>query len=508
MATMVVTILWMIWLCALACAVVAAYRRASSSKKSAVKFAVVIFGIVSSLCTVVGVNTIEWLTRDAETYAFLPLSVAISPLIGLIAVLRFTRRKNASVQRVERWLPLGVVCFAGLWSLSDVRATTFWWSRVDESSVVADVSKLVPVRDWSRNWELSSYLQAWPSGPQAERARDLHEKMLWHDVEYPMSPDEPRDPYSSGGTARFMASVVYLQTYPAGPHVERVIAGFKDADESNIESLVVGGKAPAVNSLVEDRVFEILSKRQTIRAYKRYTELYPGGKYVSQNQAAMDVLRQDVSKWEQAAHSSDVDAVKNFLGDYPGHVSTAQAQQRLDGLPLDQLVAEKLIEVELGGCGITSVCGRIRRLTEYPLVVTVPAGTLFTPGNASAQAMVITTPEKVFLQESGWSEVTIDAACADMWRAIPQDETKFSYSRTSQDRQLAQLEPALSAEGVSYPVAQAMVWIVRSNPTREQLRYHLTNAGGSVIQDADIDVALNLLKGAGYKIETRRARIR
>jgi hypothetical protein len=389
------------------------------------------------------------------------------------------------------------------------------------------LARTAPITDLSLVWRaesvLPAYLELWPTGPQAERARGLHEQLLWHAIAYPPANNASQIEYSaSGETAPFKSVMNYLGAFPTGPHVGEVLARLTDGDEAALEKRLADGKSRGINALVEARVFDILSARRTVRAHQRYQQLYSGGRFAGQSQAAIEDLRHDTLAWERAARSSDADAIQRFMDDFPGHANTVDAQRRLDGLPLDELLASKLIEVEFGGCGITGVCGRMRRLAPYPLVVAVTAGTLFTASVSSVQSMTTTSPARVELNDSDWVDVRIDAACADMWRAVPDNNgaVGLSYVSNNQDTWLRRLEPVLAAKSLRYPVAQALVWIVRNNPSREQLRKHLYGGGvtpsgevvdaggGSVIDDAAIDEALTLLNRAGYPIGSRRAQLK
>lgn len=127
----------------------------------------------------------------------------------------------------------------------------------------------------------------------------------------------------------------------------------------------------------------------------------------------------------------------------------------------DLLAAHK-VEARVYGDGIQFVKVRIRKTTSGSIGVSLAAGLYFVSGKPSAQNMVATASRNVTLNGSEFVEVTVPAACASRAREIPDVNDSFTIGRAP-ERELSTVMRKLEQEGASYPVIQAVTWILTDN---------------------------------------------
>lgn len=165
-----------------------------------------------------------------------------------------------------------------------------------------------------------------------------------------------------------------------------------------------------------------------------------------------------------------------------------------------------LIEVEANGGGITAVHARVRRLTSRPFLVRFPAGSMFVAGNSRTQNMVTTATHVMRLPSTDWQHITVPAACANLPRAVPGRDDKFSVRRLPAGSDLARAAERLNAS-MPYAVRQAAVWIVTDNASYASLGKLVSRSGtGSswrTIREDDAVTAMRLLSDSGIDVKRR-----
>jgi len=390
-----------------------------------------------------------------------------------------------------------------------VQATTFWWIKVQSPKVDAvNLPEFTVPYDYTQFLgRLESYAETWPEGPQIQQVESLIDELRWRPIRWRLanaSEDVRRE-----DTVELILR--YVTDLPKPSHEQEALKQIEQTDLDTVFSYMRLSKSHEMRMKLEERVWQLLSSADTVRSLLTYNGHYPNGHHVSASERRIAELRRDVSIWQRAAQSSSVSAVDEFLRNYPGHKNTPDAEKRLSGYPFRDLVRNRQIEFRLHGCGIRTVCGQMRRKTVFPLVVKVPAGLMFESSNPGFQSMAIVQDHRIKLPSRDWASVTLSAACADIELAVPTNKIQFTFYPSGQDKTLLSLNAALNSDQATYPIRQALIWIVRNDAGVCDLRYRqFASVAGSpalysVIKPKHISAALGILKSSGYPVELTRA---
>ena len=472
-----------------------------------------IFGLTSAVISGAGlaltellgfVRAREWV-QDLMTLALAPMGGAVAAQVAI---------KGARWQRIPalalRWA-FPVLLVASFFP--QMQARVYWALKVDPTRIVdalamdesGDREGLEGIHWDGLSYRLDVYTKTWPSGPHYDRALEFHEELQWRKTRrYANAQPEPQS---------IPHTLSFLEQFPKGKHVSGALMLINAANLEHMFRVLPEMHSPALRLIVEPRVWAVLSEQGTVRAYQEYLSRYPKGKFAKDSVLRITDLRLDQSIWERAANSPALNAVTTFLKDYPGHKNEPDAKRRLNGLPLTELVERRHVQLQLHGCGIRFVCGRVRRLTRYPLVVRVPAGLLFKSSHAAYQSMAVVKTSRISVAKTDWTDFRVAAACADINLEIPNQTVRFTLEPEHQDQRLLKLEAVLDSDTISYAVRQAMLWIVRDNASVEDLITRLVGPsmlGTNILSDSVIDkphivTALKLLRAAGYPADRTRA---
>ena len=450
--------------------------------------------------------------HSAETWSIERAAMYVAPFIGWAAV-QLTVTGARWQRPIHRLAGIAVLLIVVAAFFPQTRASLYWWGKIDPQEVErsleleaqGSLDALAPFWwDWPRR-RVRAYLSSWPDGPQSAQAIQFHDELEWLKL---TRGTQSAGFGTSGIPAKHDARAVlgYLVQFSNPRHLSEALDLIKFSHIGELPALLTRYNSEPLRAVLEPRVWELLSARNTVLALLRFQELYPDGVFRSESDQRIAALRQDEEFWRTAANSPDPGAVARFVELYPGHVNEPDARKRLDGYLLSRLLAKNKIEVVFTGCGIQAVCGKMRRLTEYPLVVRVPAGTLLKSSNPGYQSMAVTRTARIKLRKPDWTDIHISAGCADIRLKIPEKNIALTYEPAGQDKHLATLEVALDGLDDNYPVQQAMLWIVRDNATVSDLRTRLTGTfvsgtttfQSSVINKTHVLEALGRLKAAGY----------
>lgn len=174
------------------------------------------------------------------------------------------------------------------------------------------------------------------------------------------------------------------------------------------------------------------------------------------------------------------------------------------------LVEENQIEVETYGSGIQKVDLRVRRLASHPVGLRVPVGTFFVSDGQFSQDMITTRESKLALTVDCWVALSVDSACANRWRGIPEKWNTFTIQRSPHHDELAKLMPALDLAYANWTTRQAAVWIVTDDATYSHLgilvRQPVSSAHAETraIQEAEAAAAMKICDEAGIDITRKR----
>jgi hypothetical protein len=211
-------------------------------------------------------------------------------------------------------------------------------------------------------------------------------------------------------------------------------------------------------------------------------------------------------RFVSAVAEGDVDEIRALLARYADHALASEAQAALadDGRDVIDLLDEGKIQVGATGVDIQNISLAITNLTSHGINVIVPAGTYFTPLNASTQTLVSTAEVSVRVSSWGSAPASVAAACASLPRNIPTRADIFVIGRAPAHADFARLMPVLAQARVTYPVQQAAVWIISDDANYTELG-HLSAAGVvRIINEPYVANAMRIVDGAGIDITQRR----
>jgi hypothetical protein len=165
------------------------------------------------------------------------------------------------------------------------------------------------------------------------------------------------------------------------------------------------------------------------------------------------------------------------------------------------------IDIDIHGDGIESVSGKVtRKAGAKPMIVQIPAGTLFIPNGSGVQNMVVTRGASVNLTVSPSASFTTAVACTDIHRAVPTGTDRFEVGELpEQKKDVLKLFPVAAKAGASYEVEQAAIWIVTDDANYNGLGI-LTSSlffRARVIQEQEAASAMMLLDKAGLDVSSR-----
>jgi hypothetical protein len=284
----------------------------------------------------------------------------------------------------------------------------------------------------------------------------------------------------------------YLKTWPEGRHAAEAQAHRDD----NIDSLH-WHQASAAN---------------TITSYKGYASAHPHGRFTQQAENKASALGRDPGPYNAALRVGTEASMKTFLADYPGHEAAAAGQQALEEISVGRDVVDLLnarkIEIEAWGNDIWSVDLRVRKLVPYPLTVRIPVGTFFSAANASRQNMIATAATEIRLETGDWKRDSVDAACANRLRVIPNHDDSFTIERSSHEAELAKLMPLLNKPWIDPATKQAAIWIVTDDADYNDLGRLVVISNllhpRRVINELSAARAMRICEEAGFDITRKR----
>lgn len=138
------------------------------------------------------------------------------------------------------------------------------------------------------------------------------------------------------------------------------------------------------------------------------------------------------------------------------------------------------VEVEASGAGLTAIHLKVRRTSRFPIVVKVPAGTLFLDESDTRQNMAIRKETAIELASQSWKSVSLPAACASLRRPEPDSSTRLTLAKwDNSTRAFGGLLRRLESENASFAVTQAAVWLATDNASYAELGRLQTAGSGT-----------------------------
>ncbi len=396
--------------------------------------------------------------------------------------------------------------------------------------------------------DYESYLETWPNGRHVDEADQLFDECGWADAQRVRTVQsferyvqihthgkhvvESKDSIESLHWQQVRSENVaggfqhYLRIYPDGKHASDARNNIESLDweqavaintvpgfERYVETHAEGKHAAEARSNIESLLWQRARDRGTFAALQGYLEKYPAGRFAQKAKSRQTALLKDDAPFLAAQEQYTERAYRAFLSDFPGHRrerDVRAALKDLEGRDIVDLLNEGKIEIETSGSGIKRVNVRVRRLVLNPVTIRIPVGTFFVSRNASSQNMVTTGETKRTLRTDDWVSLSVDAACANRPRDIPDSEDNFTVRRSPHQAELAKLMSVLDRAGFDYAVRQAAVWIVTDNADYGELGILVSRSFGQLyggtreINEFEAARAMQICDEAGIDI-TKKA---
>ncbi|MBC7775489.1 MAG: peptidoglycan-binding protein [Phycisphaerae bacterium] len=167
-------------------------------------------------------------------------------------------------------------------------------------------------------------------------------------------------------------------------------------------------------------------------------------------------------------------------------------------ISLSQAVQEGLVDAQVSGSDIQYVELELRPTVEYTLNLEIEAGTYFVC-RSGAQNMVSRQTKILTLTPKTSIEVSLEAACANRPKDIPDSDDRFDVAPAPHQDELSRLMPLLEKEDVDYTTVQAAVWIVTDDADFGDLGI-LSDGYGRAIDCDDTVLAMQRCEKVGIDI--------
>lgn len=173
---------------------------------------------------------------------------------------------------------------------------------------------------------------------------------------------------------------------------------------------------------------------------------------------------------------------------------------------LGEAVARSLVQATISGDGLKYVNVTLKSISDQPLGVTVPVGTIFEAQSASLQDMVV-IKSRVFDLESRDSVLSrsVSVACASMELDAPDADDVLVMSSVPVAADLGALLDLSDFNNETFRVKQFAIWTITDNPTRDGYVGIGTFGFGSGPKDEEISRIRVLFEAAGISTDKYQA---
>lgn len=179
-------------------------------------------------------------------------------------------------------------------------------------------------------------------------------------------------------------------------------------------------------------------------------------------------------------------------------------------LTITEATEREGVAVRVQGAGLSAVRVSVERSIPVSMQITIPIGTFFV-NRGDAQDMVAVEEKILYLTDQEEATALVAAACANLFRPIPDDTSTFDIISAPEQEELQRLIARVWTTEPSSVVRQVAVWIVTDDVTRSELdgryvrRSSLFPLGGSpAASDEDVIYAIILVGESGIALTEKR----
>ena len=172
---------------------------------------------------------------------------------------------------------------------------------------------------------------------------------------------------------------------------------------------------------------------------------------------------------------------------------------------LRQALKDGIATLEAIGDGLEALDMILDSLSDEDLRIEVQPGTLFHPGNAGTQSMVVRRGMLIDLPAGGHVEQELEVGCASMEKGTPSSDDSFSIDLDISLTDLVDLLELVEFLEEDFRVQQFAIWTITDNPSPTRyvgLGYFGTGSGPS---EEELDRIYQLFLRAGIQTGKYRA---
>lgn len=218
--------------------------------------------------------------------------------------------------------------------------------------------------------------------------------------------------------------------------------------------------------------FEIYKSQDIILPLKNFADLYPNSPHTPEAKEIISKIQNDSAYSEKYLYDgTTLDLIDEFIKNFPGHKDIEKALELREMFIGDiySLFVDVKIAIAAIGDSITRSRIIIRNETDSRLIVRVPYGTYLAATSGNVQNMLIREEVDISVDSKETIGIYINTLCMNIFKDIPDSESRFSIALLSEDSPLIDLLKTLEENGSNYEVAQAAVWCMTDNPGKETI---------------------------------------
>jgi hypothetical protein len=186
-------------------------------------------------------------------------------------------------------------------------------------------------------------------------------------------------------------------------------------------------------------------------------------------------------------------------------VRPTQTEVPIRVVELKQAIKDGIAVFEAIGDGLEALDLILDSLSDEDVRIEVEPGTIFRPGNASTQSMVVRRRGWIDLPANGHAERELDVACANMHKGTPGSDDSFSIDFELSPGDLVDLLDLIEFHEENFRVQQFAIWTITDNPAPNRyvgLGYFGAGSGPS---EEELDRIYALFLTAGIQTDQYRA---
>ena len=216
---------------------------------------------------------------------------------------------------------------------------------------------------------------------------------------------------------------------------------------------------------------------ETLLPVLSFMETYPDSEHIPEAVLLIETIRNDSRIYERYAAQRTLDALEEFIANFPGHmdIGTAEARKSIYEGDIYDFAEKGYIQVKAAGKSIQEIALTVKNVTTSKITVHIPIGVYFAANSGNVQNMAVIKEASLKLASLEETTVNVRVACMNIARDIPTGADSFTPQKIADGSPLTTLIKILAENGALYEVAQAAIWYIQDNPGKDALMNTLIN---------------------------------